>query len=74
MNDAVFFYTDGIIEAENKQGEQFTRRRLIELLLEHGDKRALQLEQTVVDTIQAFTQGMPQKDDITMVIMKTGQG
>lgn len=74
INDAVFFYTDGIIEAENTQGEQFTRQRLIELLLEHGDKRVHQLEQTVVDTIQAFTEGMPQKDDITMVIMKAGKG
>jgi sigma-B regulation protein RsbU (phosphoserine phosphatase) len=72
-NDAVFFYTDGIIEAENKQGEQFTRQRLIDLLLKHGDKNVNQLEQTVVDAIQDFTEDLPQKDDITMVIIKAGK-
>ncbi|NGQ94903.1 serine/threonine-protein phosphatase [Brevibacillus sp. SYP-B805] len=72
-DDTVFFYTDGIIEAENKRGEQFSRQRLIELLHKHGDQNVNQLEQTVVDAIQDFTEDLPQKDDITMVIIKAGK-
>ena len=73
--DKVFFYTDGIIEAENRCGEQFTRSRLIDVLLAYKEKSVTDMEQSVVDAVQAFTEDMPQKDDITMVILqarKTG--
>ncbi|WP_134686383.1 PP2C family protein-serine/threonine phosphatase [Brevibacillus migulae] len=72
--DKVFFYTDGIIEAENKNGVQFTRDRLIDVLLSHPAQSVTEMEQSVIDAVQAFTEGMPQKDDITMVIVRAGYG
>lgn len=72
-DDKVFFYTDGIIEAENKIGQRFTRSRLIEVLLAHRGQSVTQVEQSVIDAVQTFTEDMPQKDDITMVIIQAGK-
>lgn len=72
-NDIVFFYTDGIVEAQNQNGEQFKLDRLIETLAEHKDERAGLIEQSVIDAINGFTKDLPQKDDITMVLLKIGE-
>ncbi|MCQ6275527.1 serine/threonine-protein phosphatase [Bacillus sp. V3B] len=69
-SDLVFFYTDGIIEATNKEGEQYQLHRLMSTLSEHQDKAVGEIENCVMDSIQAFTDGVPQKDDITMVLLK----
>jgi sigma-B regulation protein RsbU (phosphoserine phosphatase) len=71
-DDLVFFYTDGIIEAQNRQGEMFKTDRLVRLLLENAYKKVSDIETVVVDTINNFTEGLPQKDDITMVVLKVG--
>ena len=69
-SDLVFFYTDGIIEATNKDREQYELHRLMSTLSEHQDKAVAEIENCVMDSIQAFTNGVPQKDDITMVLLK----
>jgi sigma-B regulation protein RsbU (phosphoserine phosphatase) len=68
--DLVFFYTDGIVEAQNQKKEMFNLDRLISVLLEYGDKGASVIEEKVVESINHFIEDMPQKDDITMVILK----
>lgn len=69
-NDTVFFYTDGIVEATNVNGEQYQLERLICTLKVHQDKAVGEIEKCVMDSIHEFTEGVPQKDDITMVILK----
>ncbi|NHN35422.1 PP2C family protein-serine/threonine phosphatase [Paenibacillus agricola] len=71
-DDLVFFYTDGIVEAINHDGEMFQLDRLIQILVKHGHKEASKIEETVINQISTFTEGLPQKDDITMVILKVG--
>lgn len=68
--DTVFFYTDGIVEAVDKNGEQYQLERLISTLAEHQDEAVDEIEKRVMDSIHVFTEGLPQKDDITMVILK----
>lgn len=68
--DIVFFYTDGIIEAQNKEREQYQLERLIQTLLKCTDKCAGEIEQFVMNSINQFTSDVPQKDDITMVLLK----
>lgn len=72
-HDSIFFYTDGIIEAQNKHGEQFTLARLIETLKQNQDKNAGEIEKKVLESIHKFTEGVPQKDDMTMVFLKVGK-
>ncbi|WP_025727335.1 PP2C family protein-serine/threonine phosphatase [Heyndrickxia ginsengihumi] len=69
--DMVFFYTDGIIEAQNKDGEQYKMDRLIQTLSIHREKDIEEIEKYVLESIHQFTEGVPQKDDITMVLLKT---
>lgn len=71
--DTIFFYTDGIVEAENSQGEQYKRHRLITHLERNIHQEIEELENSVVESINAFTDGAPQKDDITMVILKVNK-
>jgi phosphoserine phosphatase RsbU/P len=69
-NDTVFFYTDGIVEAVNKEGEQYKLHRLTQTLLANQDQSVGELEKSVMDSINQFAEGVSQKDDITMVILK----
>lgn len=69
-NETVFFYTDGIIEATNKEGEQYQIDRLTSTLSKYQDKAVHEIQECVMSSIQEFTEGVPQKDDITMVILK----
>ncbi len=71
--DLVFFYTDGIVESQNSKGEMFKLDRLVRILEQHGHKSAAEIETIVVDHINLFTEGLPQKDDITMVVLKAGK-
>jgi phosphoserine phosphatase RsbU/P len=68
--DIIFFYTDGIVEAQNKAGEQYKLERLIHTLLCNKDKEIGDIEKSVMNSITEFTDGAPQKDDITMVLLK----
>ncbi|MCP8615730.1 PP2C family protein-serine/threonine phosphatase [Salirhabdus salicampi] len=68
--DTVFFYTDGIVEAMDKEGNQFKRMRLIDTLDEVKNHDASQIKDTVLDEIESFTQGITQKDDITLIVFK----
>ncbi|WP_096156847.1 MULTISPECIES: PP2C family protein-serine/threonine phosphatase [Bacillus] len=72
-NDTIFFYTDGIVEAENPQGEQYKLLRLVAHLEDNIHQEIEQLENSVIESINNFTNGAPQKDDITMVILKVNK-
>ncbi|TWI55977.1 PP2C family protein-serine/threonine phosphatase [Halalkalibacter nanhaiisediminis] len=69
--DTVFFYTDGIIEAENKNKEQFKLVRLKEVLTENICLNVDQIKQKVIQALKKYIEEVPQKDDITMIILKT---
>jgi sigma-B regulation protein RsbU (phosphoserine phosphatase) len=69
-DDVVFFYTDGIIEAHNRRGELFKLNRLTQLLVQNSMNSVSEIQESVIRSIQQFTEDAPQKDDITMVILK----
>ncbi|MEH7381318.1 PP2C family protein-serine/threonine phosphatase [Bacillus sp. JJ1533] len=72
-DDTVFFYTDGIVEAQNKDGEQYKLERLSQTLLQNKDLGVGEIEKRVMESVNEFTQGVPQKDDITMVLLKISE-
>ncbi|THE10611.1 serine/threonine-protein phosphatase [Bacillus timonensis] len=72
-DDTVFFYTDGIVEAQNKDGEQYKLERLSQILLQNKDQGVGEIEKRVMNSVKEFTQGVPQKDDITMVLLKISE-
>ncbi|MYG10147.1 MAG: SpoIIE family protein phosphatase [Rhodobacteraceae bacterium] len=68
--DQIIFYTDGITEAMNVDGELYGEDRLIEFVQETikaGDK---DLVTTLVDSVHEFSKGIPQSDDITCLVIR----
>ncbi|MDB5053305.1 MAG: serine/threonine-protein phosphatase [Bacilli bacterium] len=71
--DLVLFYTDGIIEAKNRSGDMFKLERLVGILVKNCHLQAEEIEQKILEDITVFTEGLPQRDDITMVALKVGK-
>lgn len=71
--DCAIFYSDGLVEAHNAQGEMFGTGRLIDLL---GDEyiESASLIDRLLRELRDFTgEGWEQEDDITLVGVKRAQ-
>jgi len=67
--DSTLFYSDGLVEAHNPQGEMFGFPRLRELVAEHGEERSL--ETFLLEELERFTgEGWEQEDDITLLTLR----
>ena len=69
---SVVFYTDGVVEAVNSQGELFGFERLFDLLADYGTLSPRDLVHQVVETVQIYAGDVPQNDDITIVVLHHG--
>nr|WP_239584481.1 PP2C family protein-serine/threonine phosphatase [Aquibacillus albus] len=67
----VLFYTDGIVEAQNKDGEMYRMERLCDVLLKSYQSNVKDIKESIVQSLNIFTEGVPQRDDITMVLLKS---
>ncbi len=63
--DAVFLYTDGVVEATNKANEMYGNDRLKACLDAHADEDAKAICQAVREDVDVFYDGGEQFDDIT---------
>ena len=63
-------FTDGVTEAMNPDGEEYDDPRLEQLLMDNRNLSAQELLDTVLADVEVFTQGAPQSDDITMLVLK----
>ncbi len=68
--DSIFLYTDGVTEATNREEELFSEERLERDLAELYQKPIHELVNAVMVRIKAFAEGMPQADDITMMVLR----
>lgn len=68
--DLVAVMTDGIFEYENPAGEQFGEDRVQEILRAHSAEPMARLVQRVVEGVDAFAEGAPQKDDMTILLVQ----
>jgi serine phosphatase RsbU (regulator of sigma subunit) len=63
---AIFFYSDGLVEAHNPKGEMFGFPRLRALVAEHGEERSL--GDFLLEELYSFVgEGWEQEDDITLL-------
>ena len=70
QGDILVVYSDGLTDAENPQEEMFGERRLLEIIEREGPLGSHAVEQSFLKAIEDFTQGMPQTDDITFVVVE----
>ncbi len=68
--DVLMLYTDGIPDAQDKEGAFFSEGGLIEVAKTRLDLSSQEIQTAVVGAVQDFTQGAAQFDDITLVILK----
>jgi len=69
-NDLVVVFSDGVTEAINTAGEEFGRERVVEAIATcHGTKPETVME-TVLDALREFSQGAPQSDDVSALILR----
>lgn len=68
--DALVLFSDGIVEAENATEEIFGENRLREVVETHGHRPPSDLKQQIIDAVEAFSQGVPYVDDVTLLVAK----
>src|SRR5580658_150131 len=68
--DILVVYSDGLTDAQNLQQELFGEERLLNMIRQESPSGSHALERTFLKTIEEFTQGMPQTDDITFVVVE----
>jgi serine phosphatase RsbU (regulator of sigma subunit) len=68
--DVFVFYTDGISESMNKNGEEFGEERLGQLINRHAQESATTLLDSITREITNFAGGANQHDDFTMVVVR----
>ena len=68
--DRVIVYSDGVTEAQNTTGEFFGRKRLREIAAAHATGGCRVIHDAIQDAVATFTEGTPQADDITMLVLE----
>ncbi|NPV27061.1 MAG: serine/threonine-protein phosphatase [Firmicutes bacterium] len=70
VGDAVVLYTDGLVEATGTGEQRYGQERLKELICHQYGDDADRIKQNILSDLKTFTRGFPQKDDVTLVVMK----
>ena len=68
--DLLVIYSDGVTEATNTAEEEYGEERLADLLRSRRAEPAAAIVDAVTESLQQFTSGAPQADDITLVVAK----
>jgi sigma-B regulation protein RsbU (phosphoserine phosphatase) len=68
--DAVIFISDGILDAENAQGEMYGEERLCSLLCAHREQSANHIAEVILNDVTRFQAGHDRFDDETIIVLK----
>ena len=70
QGDVFVFYSDGVSEAMNDAGEEFTSERLMEVVTESVHLPAAKIVDAIVAAVEEWRAGAPPNDDMTVVVLK----
>jgi sigma-B regulation protein RsbU (phosphoserine phosphatase) len=68
--DTVLFYTDGVTETENLEGEQYGEERLEEVFQQQRHATAAEICTAIHDSVLEFQGEAQQFDDLTLMVLK----
>jgi serine phosphatase RsbU (regulator of sigma subunit) len=68
--DLLVLATDGFFEWENDAGEEFGLQRMKEAVRQSSESGAADIIANLYKAVTAFSNGTPQKDDLTAVVIK----
>jgi serine phosphatase RsbU (regulator of sigma subunit)/predicted ester cyclase len=71
QEDKVLFYSDGLVEAHDPEGDMFGFPRLRALLAEHAEEEQRSLGDFLMEELYSFVgEGWEQEDDITLLTLR----
>jgi serine phosphatase RsbU (regulator of sigma subunit) len=73
QGDILVVYSDGLTEARNQREEMFGEERLLKIIQQEAPSGSHAFQQKFLKAIEEFTQGMPQADDITFLVVEKYQ-
>ncbi len=68
--DTIFLYTDGVSEAFNIHDQQYSIKKISELLLNLANHAPIELIHHIVDDVKAFSHDTEQSDDISVLAIQ----
>lgn len=68
--DSLVLYSDGITEAQDGEGKEYGEERLAACLRAHGAQDVAGLASAVLGDVARFAGNAPQRDDITLLIVR----
>jgi len=74
IDDVVVAYTDGITEVENRRGELWGEQGLANLLSPCSGGTPEHIIKCILDEVSSFADRLPQRDDMTLVVMQVQEG
>lgn len=69
-DDCILFYTDGLTESYNNEGDFYGEKRLEEALKANHCSSAHEMIDVVEKSLLDFVQDMPPADDLTMLVLR----
>jgi phosphoserine phosphatase RsbU/P len=69
-DDLIILFTDGISEAMNKNGAEFSDERLEKISIELAQNSSSEILNGIVNEVKMFSRGIVQSDDITLMVLK----
>jgi len=70
--DVVVFFTDGLTELRNSDGEEFGTERLVEVVRAHRDLPLDRIIKKVRKAARRFRGEVPREDDVTLMLLRWG--
>lgn len=68
--DALLLFTDGVVEAYDDKKLMFGKERLLNAFLSRKHLPAQAIVDELVEELFLFTKGVPQQDDLTLLVLK----
>ena len=69
-DDIIITYTDGVIEAPNSRGMQYSKERLLDVIIKNKHLSGKEIAEYVKSDILKFTGIDTQHDDQTLLVIK----
>ena len=68
--DSIFLYTDGVVEATDKDGKIYGDDRLYKCINSHKNEEPNKLCNSILEEVDRFYEGAAQFDDMTELCLK----
>jgi sigma-B regulation protein RsbU (phosphoserine phosphatase) len=68
--DMIIYYTDGLTEAENPQGQSYGESRLKQVVLDNAQQPIQTIVNKIIEDVEWFCAGIPPFDDLTLMIVR----